>query len=532
MALTPEQINVIRAKSGLPPLPAKNAVAPVQQNTVGKYDYLKPKAKEKGILTRIGEDVKKRGSDIVQTMKDTASGKINPLETGIQTIGAVAGGVGDIVGEGLKSEIGAVSKAYQGMPDVVKSTVSKALPAISPGINTAINTLKSPIGQAGLEAIKGGADIYKGWAEENPRAAKDLESVVNIASLMPMGKGAEVAGKGAMEGIETGIKTIGKEGGEAVGSITKFIGETIPQHAEKAAQLLASEPNQQVKTILRETPTSNLDKFVKIAEAASKDPRAQSVFEKVGERISEATKQIKKQADSLGQQKSIIINKAKVGLQPFIDAPRKAILKVAQLEDSPIKAQIIEKLKGIKTKLDADKVIDEIQEMIYEAKGTKLIAEGGTVEKQLKGILGEMNTKLKEGLPKAYQNLNAKYADRIKVVKTLNRALSEVVEGVPTRGASLIKQFFSPSATKTKKLFDFIKTTTGIDLAQDATLAKFTGELFNDPKVRSLLEGIPTSPRGIIEKAVQFGVEKTGLGEGIQNTIRKGTIEKAREITK
>ena len=77
-----------------------------------------------------------------------------------------------------------------------------------------------------------------------------------------------------------------------------------------------------------------------------------------------------------------------------------------------------------------------------------------------------------------------------------------MVEGVPTRGAGLIKQFFSPSGRKAKELFQYIAQKTGIDLAQDATLARFTMELYNDARAKSLLDGLPTSKSGILNKAI------------------------------
>ena len=96
----------------------------------------------------------------------------------------------------------------------------------------------------------------------------------------------------------------------------------------------------------------------------------------------------------------------------------------------------------------------------------------------------------------------------------------------------MIKQFFSPSGSKAKELFDFIKTQTGIDLAQDATLAKYAMELFNDSRAKSILEGLPTSREGVVNKVIDFMVDKTGLGEGIQKAIRNASISNAKDLAK
>lgn len=474
--------------------------------TVG--DYLNSNRQKAEVTDSLVSRLKTRATDRLGNLKDNASrtllGQQTAQEGKLQAAGQVAGFLNDVTGE-------AIQAAGSALPESIKNPVKKV----------GIEILETPAGKAGLNALKQGQEMYRAWKEKNPTQAADLEAVVNIASVLPMGKGAQVGAN------------VAKEIGEGITkSVEENIVKKVPQYGEKAVKWLASEPDEQVKTILKETPKAKFDEYLKIAEDASTDPRKTSVFEKVGERLADATKQLKKQSSSLGAQKSAIIEKANVGLQEFKDAPRKAVLEVAKLEDNPLKKKVLDKLKSVKTKLDADKAIDDIQSMVYDAKGTNLIAEGSTFEKQLKSIVGEMNEALKNSLPESYRTLNDKFAERARVLGTLNRALGEVVEGVPTRGASLIKQFFSPSASKSKELFEFVKKNTGVDLAQDATVAKFMGELFDDPKVRSLLEGIPTSKQGILGKILDVATEKSDVGKRIQKRIKKIKIEKARDLTK
>jgi hypothetical protein len=510
--LTPEQINQIRAKSGLAPLPPKASQAPGAA-VVGKYDYLlqdQPKEKEPGFFSKVVTNLKNTFKSGAQNITEdianapavyekAGGGAGANILTSLSTMGHVAGDVASTAGGILGSFIEPV------LPESAKKTIGNVATYIDDKV----------------QSIPG----------MTPEIHKSLGDVFNAISLLGGNKAATTAKDVTVKTAQTGVNAL-KNGVESVGDVAQSISQQAPQQFNRAVKLLAAEPSAQVKTILQETPKSVFDDYLKIAQEASTDPRKASVFEKVGDKMTEATKQLKSQADSIGAQKRTIIEKAKVGLQPFIDAPRKAILKVTQLTDNPLKNQVIEKLKSIKTKLDADKVIDEVQSMIYDAKGTKLIAEGSSIEKQLKGILGEMNGALKESLPKAYRDLNVKYSNRAKVIGTLNRALGEVVEGVATRGTGLVKQFFSPAGTKTKELFDFIKKNTGVDLAQDATIAKFMGELFDDPKVKSLLEGLPTTKSGYIEKVIDFVADKTGVGRRWQKTIRKSTVDKARELTK
>lgn len=415
-----------------------------------------------------------------------------------------------------------------GLLSGLKSTGKKILTTAAKMVNPVIGQLSETktgsniagkVGDIGLQGLK---EAEKPFLQP---IAMATDTNLPETKLTPAVSSTPTPKESLSEALSAALTVAGLKG-------AKTIAQKTPQILEKSTQFLSSEPNAQLANIIKNVPKSKFDNFISVAARRSEDLKAPSVYEKVSQSLTNATKQLKQQANSLGEQKSTIINKAKIGLSDFTKPTRKTILEVSKLDDSPIKNQVIDTLKSVKTKLDADKAVDKIQEIIYNAKGTKLIAEGSKIEKQIKGIIGTYNNELKSSLPKAYQNLNAKYSNRIKVVQALNKALGETVNGVPTRGASLVKQFFSPSGTKTKELFSYIKSNTGIDLAEDAALAKFAGEIFDDTTVKSLLEGLPTTKQGILSKAVDFAAEKSGLANKVKETIKKGTIEKARSLTK
>ena len=57
-------------------------------------------------------------------------------------------------------------------------------------------------------------------------------------------------------------------------------------------------------------------------------------------------------------------------------------------------------------------------------------------------------------------------------------------------------------------------------------------QLYGDSRANTLLGGnIPTSVNGIINKVIDFGVEKAGVGKKLQDMQRAGAIEKAKELT-
>ncbi len=468
---------------------------PTPQDIEEVANKLFPQQEQKGFLGRAFDNLKERGQDIKETFSKTAKGEITPLETGVRTVGDVAGSVGDVIGAAISPQVEKLAQKEWAKP--------------------------------AFEALGKGMDKYEEWKngdELNKRTAEVLESVVNIADLAGATSLAKTTGKSV---IKAGKKTVNE-----IADTAKYVKTSLPELGQKASKLLASEPNEKIKTILKETPTSKLDEFIDIAKQHSVDQRAMSGFEKVGETMSEAAQQIKKQLGSAGLQKTQILQKAKNGLQEFKDAPRRAILKINKLENAPIKNEIISKLKGVKTKLDADIAIDEIQDMIYSGTRNLTLAQGSKLEKQLRRIIGELNEELKKGLPASYRALNGKYSEGIDYLNSLNRALGEKVGGVSTRGASLVKQFFSPAGTRTKELFEYIKKTTGIDLAQDASLAKFAEELFDNPNVKSLLEGIPKSSKGVLDKVIDFTIDKTGIGGKARDILREGSIKKAKDITK
>ena len=470
----------------------KNAL---QANTVQQQQP----TEKPGFFSRAKTAIGDRFGEIKKTFGETARGEITPAETGVRVVGDVAGGFGDVLGAAISPQIEKIAQKEWAKP--------------------------------AFEALAGGMEKYEGWknsSELNRRTAEVLEGVVNIADLAGATKGVSATTKLVKNTAETAARTTFK----SIDDVAKYVTEKAPELTSKISKQLSAEPDIKVKTILKETPVDKLDEFLDIAKAHSVDQRAMSGFEKVGDRMAEATKQLQKQLSGIGSQKASILQKAKTGLTDFTEAPRRAILSVAKLEKSPITKQFITKLKSIKTKLDADKVIDELQDMIYTGGRDLTLPKGSGLERQLRGIVGKLNEELKQTLPVSYRNLNAKYANQIKIVDSLNRALGEKVGGVSTRGTSLVKQFFSPSGSKTKELFAYIKKTTGIDLAQDTTLAKFAEELYDNPNVKSLLAGIPKSRSGVIDKVADFIVDKTGLGGKTRESLRKGTIDRAKDITK
>lgn len=143
----------------------------------------------KGFLSRLGSGISEafgqRGQNISQSLQaDQGLGS-----KALQTVGQVAGGIGDIATE-------TISAGAQSLPQGVQDVAKK----------TGVAILQTPIGKVGLDALQGGMESWERFKEADPETAKNIEAVLNIASILPAGKGVQMGAKAGKELIETGIE--------------------------------------------------------------------------------------------------------------------------------------------------------------------------------------------------------------------------------------------------------------------------------------------------------------------------------------
>jgi len=228
-----------------------------------------PKVEEKSLIN----DLSKRGSNMLDIAKNT---NINPLSRGLQGLGQIAGGAGDVIGAGIGA-------AASGIDNATGNVIS----------NTAKSILQTPIGQEGLKLAQENAEGYAAWKQANPEAAGNLEAVVNIGTLLPVGAGANVVkniAAGTAEGVAKGAMQVAKTGLEKVatapivsgtGEVLKSAGrtlKTIPENiatnvnelkaAEQAIKALPSITGQNaVRKGLDITDATTLQKAIQTPEA-------------------------------------------------------------------------------------------------------------------------------------------------------------------------------------------------------------------------------------------------------------------------
>lgn len=532
MALTQQQIEEAKAKYfpnlGKPTSTKTSptaglrgaALAESLRNSVKSQNKPAEAPKQPGFIERVGADIKKRGTEVFDTFKEAAEGKINPLETGVRVVGQAAAGVGDVIGEGISS---AASYA----PEPVKQL--------------GVDILKTKAGQMGLDAIQSGVEAYTDWATKNPRLAKDLEGVVNIASILPAYKGAKAAGTFAKEAaedvVETGIKSAAKVGGMAVDASKNVL--------TKASDVITPIESG-VSTVLKnsEIPKSSIaEKFNRYAEQAEKaiqDYSQGTPMEIAGKEGETALSKLNDLLTEAGTRKSEALKIEGTKIVPNISESRKlfdSLLderlgisvkdgkfsnmpgRLSLIDGNPTDVDLAKQVDNILKKLEpagstldplpkdkatlqmVNDAVDSIQGKLYERTAVGLAPINTRLESIIKNVIEDLNEKAKSIGGQAYRKANLDYKDRVEVRNILNKGLG--IDG--NKGAALMKQLFSPNGTMSRKLFAQIKEMTGIDLVQEATLAKFAMENIGDVRQASLLEqvlrgqGLKSS---IIKKAV------------------------------
>lgn len=142
----------------------------------------------KEFATGVAGSLKERGGEVVEELRKIRSGERvgQPIDRSVVRIaGAGAGAVSDIGFETIKLLA----------PKFVEDFVSKAGEKV-----------------AETEVVQAFAEKYTELQEKHPEAMKDIENIIDIAALIPIGKGAQTGVKTA----EKGIQKVSKVTGEAI----------------------------------------------------------------------------------------------------------------------------------------------------------------------------------------------------------------------------------------------------------------------------------------------------------------------------
>ncbi len=264
--------------------------------------------------TSLGTELINRTHDAGQAISDTISGKQNIVSGLLQTVGAGAGALGDVVNKGIElipgvkqvenllgQGIGALAKTGAGQA-VVKSITdfSKEHPELSKDIGAGFNIVTAipiirglgVVGKLGMEAgsqalkglaeksfIKGAPDLIAStkagarFLEQNPNVTKDMIDRRLVGDI----KGGEYVTEDAIASSEKGVKVLNKE-------VTKILEQ--PQYAQvgqdgnSIAQEAISGYTNRFGKIREGFPNSRLTPSKIIANAKKLDPNNELLWDK------------------------------------------------------------------------------------------------------------------------------------------------------------------------------------------------------------------------------------------------------------
>ncbi len=168
-----------------------------------------------GPTRSLGNDLSGRVNDAGNAVMNTINGKINPLSGVLQTAGAAAGGVNDIIGAGIGLIPGA--KAVEG--------------AVGQGVNALAQT------GPGQQVVQG---VQK-FSQDHPEISKDITSAANIGGLVGGGFAGGAAKNIAKEGVSSALSKGFQTAAE--GGLGKTVAGLADRSASKTStKLLETDP--------------------------------------------------------------------------------------------------------------------------------------------------------------------------------------------------------------------------------------------------------------------------------------------------
>jgi len=419
----------------------------------------------KKIVNEVKDSYVSRIKNSAQSVKDSVTGKQSLLEAPLQVAGQAAGFVNDLVGTGTKTAVKAASAIT---PDSIEKPV----------VNTAKRgfrmVLQSPEGQAGLKAIQGGVETYNKWKGKNPRAAKNLEAVVNIASLLPVGKGAVLAKDGAAE--------VAGQTGKAL----MKTGEVLAETGGKVAKPVTSFGS---KVVLGEDLQKAVTHFVDNADTVNAFRSGTRTYQSLADNVAKATTELDNQSFKAFQKVKQGLPEIKVPNSNLVGEVKKIVSEAPPLlpnEQRLVdgmanlirgnKDQTIKGILDLRNRLDrsgffragedyinSNQVLRDIRSKLNEMAITRAKsydAQYGT----------QYANKIAEALQKAHSDI-----DFLENVKTnlLGSNSSKYVEQTANKLKQIIGKIDDPTEYEaTKNLLKELEARTGVNIVPDLESAK------------------------------------------------------------
>lgn len=411
----------------------------------------------------------------------------------LQTVGQGAGFIGDVAFEGVKAVT----------PEFIEKPVGEAVKAI---------------GQT--EPVQNVVEKVTAWAEQNPEAAKNLQAIVDIGSLIPIGKGAQVGAQavktGTVKAVEKAAPIIAKAGGivdtgvdiakgvKDVAGATAQTVKTIPGRiATNVGEMrVAREAIEQLPTKVAKQAAQNgvdvqdvkylyeipkvekepLKKLFNVVQDYAEGKTKTDPIEIVGKPIVNRIKTLEKQRGVLGQQLGKVAdNLGEVTTKEVVPVAFKELKKVPGLNGLKISS---------KGKLDFTDTVLSTAETAADRKAIQNIffsaAKNGTGKQ--KHLLRQELFEVLGGKKKALSNLTD---TQERAYEAIRKSLSDVLDTKNSQYKTLNKKY----AVVSQPLQDIRKFMKNVAKADEDILnmkagllaRRLTSNAASNPEIRNIL---------------------------------------------
>ena len=582
--LTPEQIAEIRKNSGLDASPSFSNISG-NQNLPGKYDYLiKDEEKKYGVLDYLpaflnpskqkqyteeaGTSLSKSTGERVDRVKGIVARTSNFFEpgsegqgaarSGLQAFGEVAGGAGDLIFEGLKFA------AKKLTPEVVQDYLGAK----------AQQVLEQPKMREGLMYLSGKVDQYNSWEEENPQLAADLRGLLGVVDVVTTFVGAGSVAKGLEKGGLKAAEIAGQagdkallaiaRGGEAAtsGTIKLFTKEktaaqvintldktyaTLKTAEEVAPDLTIKEKWVGLRPDIKKRIAGKVDQlkeYFNVAHTRNLDDTAPTAWGYAGNKVKQARNEVEKVLNDTGSDIGKFRDKVKT-----VQIPRDSIDGVfASFDNELLKLNLevsdgqISRIQGKVAGLATDGDIKTLQKLYGDL---QVLSQSPTVENVIDNRMAfdsyvnfaKSAKEASNSIDPIARNIRSKLAEinrtaigkeqsqLLKDYSELREALGDMNSYVDRRAGSeyLLRLVYSGRGEEAKDLLLVVKKYTGIDLMDDAQMAKIATELIANKDqmnlfrqeitaagldASSILSAMKGNPTGLLLKAGMYASEK------------------------
>lgn len=540
--LTPEELQIANRAKELGKS-KEEAMAGILKYRASQTSTLAVAPEKPGFFSRIGTDLQKRGANVNQAFNRDQ----NFASKALQLVGQGAGFAGDILTEGIKSG----SEVTGLTENVIKPTIEAAKPV-------ALDILQTPIGQKGLEAVKGGVEMYNAFKQENPEAAGNLEAVINIASILPPAKASQVGASLATTGagvIKSSVAGATKTAKNATVDTIENIGKKVVAPSVSDATRVSLNPKKALAGTGQDITVSVGGKTKKLSELTpNENSKMQFSTEKSINKFTQEAEKFKKNRNPLNDPTEIVGNRVDAALG-FADRKRQYVgkkmgdIELKYADDSlPIGQKTGNVFAETLRSIDNPKFgVDTADAPIVKKLVTdfdNLEASGATVADRLDFIRSwdkylndakdpfgnfkenaTVNTRIQNAIKtlknetvdhvaskdKVYKGLREQYSTYKKLDEIgnsllgKNGALGDRIKG----GATVKRALKSNSDAGARQFLIKLKELTGYDAIKDGDLALTAMENVGDFQGLSLLEVLQEGKTGLIGR---------GLG-ALQNKI-------------